>query len=73
VEDSILFNGVSVESGAEVRRAVLDEGVVVRRGARVGWDEEQDRRSGFVVSGGGVTCVPAGTVMDTVEGAAARR
>ena len=72
VEDSILFNGVSVESGAEVRRAVLDEGVVVRRGARIGSDHEQDRQSGFLVSEGGVTCVPAGTITDRVSETTAR-
>ncbi len=64
VEDSILFDRSTVGRGAEVRRAILDKGVVVRPGARVGVDPEEDRRRGFVVSGGGVTCVPKGVVVE---------
>src|SRR5207253_9312292 len=58
VEDSILFDGVSVGRGAEIRRAILDKMVQVRPGARVGFDPDEDRRRGFVVSEQGVTCVP---------------
>ena len=58
VEDSILFDGVSVGRGAEVRRAILDKGGPGPPGARVGFDPDEDRRRGFVVSEGGVTCVP---------------
>src|SRR5262245_65217482 len=63
VEDSILFDGASVGRGAEVRRAILDEGVQVRPGARVGLDPEEDRGRGLVVSAGDITCVPADTVV----------
>jgi glucose-1-phosphate adenylyltransferase len=63
VEDSILFDGVSIERDAEVRRAILDKGTLVRPGARVGFDPELDRRRGFVLSAGGITCVPKGTVV----------
>jgi glucose-1-phosphate adenylyltransferase len=63
VEDSILFDGASVGRGAEVRRAILDDGVQVRPGARVGFDPEEDRGRGFVVSEGDITCVPTDTVV----------
>lgn len=63
VEDSILFDRVSVGTGAEVRRAVLDKGVRVRPGARVGLDADADRARGFVVSESGVTCVPKDAVV----------
>jgi glucose-1-phosphate adenylyltransferase len=66
VEDSILFDGACVGRGAEVRRAILDEGVQVRAGARVGLDADEDRRRGFVVSEGGITCVPSDTVVEAV-------
>jgi hypothetical protein len=46
------------------RRAILDEGVRVRPGARVGFDPDADRRRGFVPSAAGITCVPKGTVID---------
>jgi glucose-1-phosphate adenylyltransferase len=64
VEDSILFDGASVGRGAEVRRAILDDGVQVRPGARVGFDPEEDRRRGLVVSEGNITCVPTDTVVE---------
>jgi glucose-1-phosphate adenylyltransferase len=64
VEDSILFPGTSVGRGAEVRRAILDKKVQVRPGARVGFDPDEDRRRGFVVSDGGITCVPKATTVD---------
>jgi glucose-1-phosphate adenylyltransferase len=64
VDGSVLFSRVSVGRGAEVRRAILDKGVQVRPGARVGCDPEADRARGFVLSEGGVTCVPERTVVD---------
>ncbi len=64
VEDSILFDGASVGRGAEVRRAILDDGVQVRPGARVGFDPEEDRGQGLVVSDGDITCVPTDTVVE---------
>jgi glucose-1-phosphate adenylyltransferase len=65
VEDSVLFDGVSVGSGAEVRRAIVDKRVRVAPGARVGVDPDEDRRRGFVVSEAGITCVPKGTAIDS--------
>jgi glucose-1-phosphate adenylyltransferase len=73
VEDSILFDGASVGRGAEVRRAILDEGVHVRPGARIGVDPDADRRQGFAVSEGGVTCVPADTVVEVVSESSGHR
>jgi glucose-1-phosphate adenylyltransferase len=70
VEDSILFDRVSVGPGAEVRRAILDKGVRVTPGARVGVDPDEDRARGFVVSEGGVTCVAKDVVVGDREGAA---
>ena len=64
VEDSVLFDGVSVGPGARVRRVILDKGVRVAAGARVGLDADADRGRGFVVSEAGITCVPKGTVVD---------
>jgi len=63
VEDSVLFDRVTVAPGAEVRRAILDKGVRVVPGARVGVDPDEDRARGFAVSAGGVTCVPKDAVV----------
>jgi glucose-1-phosphate adenylyltransferase len=73
VEDSILFDGASVGRGAEVRRAILDEGVHVGPGARIGVDPDADQSQGCVVSEGGVTCVPADTVVEVPGRAALER
>ena len=61
---------VSVGSAAVVRRAILDKGVRIRPGARVGVDPGEDRARGFVVSGGRVTCVAEDVVVGDREGAA---
>jgi glucose-1-phosphate adenylyltransferase len=63
VEDSVLFDGVSVGPGARVRRAILDKGVRLALGTQVGFDADEDRGRGFVVSGAGVTCVPKGALV----------
>lgn len=65
VEDSVLFHDVNVGRGAIVRRAIIDKQVGVPPGARIGVDQEEDRRNGYVVSPGGVTVVGRG---DTVAG-----
>ena len=64
VEDSVLFDGASIGRGAEMRRVILDENVRVQPGARIGMDPAEDGRRGFVISEGGVTCVPADTVVE---------
>jgi glucose-1-phosphate adenylyltransferase len=64
VEESILFDRAFVGCGARVRRAILDEGVQVRPRARIGFDPEEDRARGFVVSEGGITCVPTEAVVE---------
>jgi glucose-1-phosphate adenylyltransferase len=65
VEDSVLFDGVSVGTGAKIHRSILDKRVCVSPGARVGVDPDEDRERGFVVSEEGITCVPKGTVIDS--------
>ena len=58
VEDSILFDGVTVGRRAKVRRAIIDKDVYVPAGLEIGWDPELDRSRGFLVSEGGITVVP---------------
>lgn len=72
VEDSILFDDVCIGRGADVRRAILDEGVQIRARARVGVDADDDRRRGFTVSEGGITCVPSDTVVEATPASAHR-
>lgn len=57
VEDSIVFDGVDIGRHAQVRRAIIDKGVRIPPGARIGFDVEQDRARGFVVSDSGLTVI----------------
>ena len=44
VEESILMPGVRVGRHAKIRRAIIDRDVFVPRGARIGFNEQEDRR-----------------------------
>ena len=57
VVDSILFAGVDIGRRAKVRRAIIDKGVHVPEDAEIGYDEQQDRARGFVVTESGLTII----------------
>ena len=59
VEDSILFDGVRIGSGAHIQRAIIDKGVSVPPDEEIGTDLERDRAR-FTVSPDGVVVVPRG-------------
>jgi glucose-1-phosphate adenylyltransferase len=44
VDQSILMPGVRIGRHAQIRRAIIDRDVFIPRGARIGFDEEEDRR-----------------------------
>ena len=56
VTDSVLFPGVDVGRGARLHRCIVDKGVKIPPGERIGEDLERDRQR-FVVSDGGVVVV----------------
>jgi glucose-1-phosphate adenylyltransferase len=56
IEQSILMPGVRVGRHAKIRRAIVDRDVIIPRGARIGFDSEEDRRR-HTVSEGGVVVV----------------
>ena len=57
VEDSLLFEGVEIGRRAKVRRAILDKGVKVAEGDRIGYDLDQDRARGFTVTETGIVVI----------------
>ena len=59
VEDSILMPGVNVGRYSRVRRAILDEDVVLPENSRVGFDPDDDRKQGWLVTDTGITVVPS--------------
>jgi glucose-1-phosphate adenylyltransferase len=58
VEDSILFENVTVGRHARIRRAIIDKNVVVPDGAVIGYDHDEDRRCGYTVTETGIVVVP---------------
>ncbi|MCS7280391.1 MAG: glucose-1-phosphate adenylyltransferase [Desulfobacterota bacterium] len=62
VKDSILFHNVNVGMRAKIRRAIIDKGVRIPEGEKIGYDLEKDRKR-FFVSQEGVVVVPRGTVI----------
>ena len=64
VSDSVLLDDVHVGRHAQVHRAILDKGVNVKEGARVGIDHEADVARGFTVTESGLTVVAKGTVVE---------
>ncbi|MBC8355486.1 MAG: glucose-1-phosphate adenylyltransferase [Planctomycetes bacterium] len=61
VEESILFDGVSVGPGAYLRRCIVDKGVQVPSGERIGFNAVADSER-FTVSDSGVVVIPKGYV-----------
>ena len=59
IEECILMPGVRVGRHAQIRRAIIDRDVVIPRGARIGYDIEEDRRRHAVS--------PSGVVVVTTE------
>jgi glucose-1-phosphate adenylyltransferase len=59
VDSSILFEGVDVGRHAVIRRAIIDKGVVVPQGARIGVDPGADRARELTVTDSGITVVSA--------------
>ncbi len=57
VEDSILFENVQVGRNARIRRAIIDEDVVIPEGMEIGIDHEEDRMRGCVVTESGIVVV----------------
>jgi glucose-1-phosphate adenylyltransferase len=66
VEDSILFARVDVGRRAKIRRAIIDKGVHIPEGVRIGYDEEEDRERGFTVTPSGVVVIAKAESMHPV-------
>jgi glucose-1-phosphate adenylyltransferase len=67
VSDSILFDCVEVGRHAQVRRAIIDKGVKIPEGARIGFDLESDRRRGMTVTDSGIVVIGKGGVVGQME------
>jgi glucose-1-phosphate adenylyltransferase len=59
VEDSLLFENVTIGRRCRIRRAIIDKNVEIPPGMTIGYDLEEDRRR-FHVTSGGVVVIPKG-------------
>jgi glucose-1-phosphate adenylyltransferase len=57
VEDSILFENVQIGRHAKVRKAIIDENIIVPEGMEIGFDHEEDRLRGCIVTDSGIVVV----------------
>jgi glucose-1-phosphate adenylyltransferase len=62
VDASILFHNVVIGMRAKVKRAIIDKGVRVPDGMKIGYDPEKDRQQ-FFVSDRGVVVIPKGAIL----------
>jgi glucose-1-phosphate adenylyltransferase len=57
VEDSILFENVTVGRHAKIRRAIIDKNIVIPEGAVIGYDHAEDIKKGYTVTESGIVVV----------------
>jgi len=58
VEDSILFENVTVGRRVKMRKVIVDKNVVIPDNAVIGYDLEADRKAGYTVTESGIVVVP---------------
>jgi glucose-1-phosphate adenylyltransferase len=57
VEGSILFENVQIGRRAKIRNAIVDENVFIPEGMEIGYDHEEDRMRGCIVTDSGIVVV----------------
>lgn len=57
VEDSILFENVRVGRGAKLKKTIIDENIAIPEGMEIGFDHENDRLRGCIVTESGIVVV----------------
>ena len=62
VTESILLHNVVIGMHAKVRRAIIDKGVRIPAGMKIGYDLEKDRQR-FFVSDEGIVVIPKGAIL----------
>ena len=58
VEDSILFENVTIGRHVKMRKTIIDKNVVIPDGTVIGYDFEEDSRRGYTVTESGIVVVP---------------
>jgi glucose-1-phosphate adenylyltransferase len=58
IEDSILFENVTVGRHTRIKKAIIDKNVVIPDGSVIGYDHAEDQRKGYTVTESGIVVVP---------------
>lgn len=58
VEDSILFENVTVGRHVKMRKAIIDKNLIIPDGETIGYDLDADRKKGYTVTNSGIVVVP---------------
>ncbi|GAM11157.1 glucose-1-phosphate adenylyltransferase [Geobacter sp. OR-1] len=58
VEDSILFENVTVGRHTKIKKAIIDKNVVIPDNSTIGYDLEADRAMGYTITESGIVVVP---------------
>lgn len=67
VDHSVVFDDVTIEPGARVRRAIIDKECRIRAGASIGYNHELDKARGCTVTASGIAVVPKGLEINRDE------
>ncbi|MBU5638314.1 glucose-1-phosphate adenylyltransferase [Geomonas sp. Red69] len=57
IEDSILFENVTVGRHVKIKRAIIDKNIVIPDGTEIGYDHDKDRAKGYRVTESGIVVV----------------
>ena len=60
VEDSILFENVTIGKHVKIRSTIIDKNVAIPDGTVIGYDPKEDRSRGYTVTESGIVVVPRG-------------
>jgi len=59
VEDSILFENVTIGRNAKIKKAIIDKNITIPDGTEIGYDHDEDTRRGYRVTESGIVVVSA--------------
>ncbi|MBV8833036.1 MAG: glucose-1-phosphate adenylyltransferase [Acidobacteriaceae bacterium] len=57
IEDSVIFDNCDIGRHAKIRRAILEKNVKIGEGVRVGYDPDEDRKRGWLVTESGIVVI----------------
>jgi glucose-1-phosphate adenylyltransferase len=72
VESSILYEGVDVGRHCRIRRAIIDKDVKIPQGSTIGYNLDDDKQRGFLITEQGVVVIAKAELSETFAGRASR-